>query len=289
MENVFADQTLQKYLNEISKIPTLSKEEERELAIRAKNGDENAKNKLVTSNLKFVVKIASRYQNRGLSLSELISEGNVGLIKAIEKYDINKDIKLISYAVWWIKQKILFALAEKTSLIRVPLGRSNAMNKIRNIRDRYIAETGDHITMNQLSDKSDISEKLINNMQLQSIDTLSLDEISKNPNNDDASILEFVEDPTAKDPSSVFFQEKLHNRIASSIKSLNDRDAHIIKSYFGLEGYKEKNFAEIAEEMGISRERVRQIQKQALKKILNESHNEYEADIDYLLNYSYNK
>jgi RNA polymerase primary sigma factor len=289
MENVFADQALQSYLNEISKIPTLSKEEERELAIKAKNGDENAKNKLVSSNLKFVVKIASHYQNRGLTLSELISEGNMGLIKAIEKYDIDKDIKLISYAVWWIKQKILFALAEKTSLIRVPLGRSNAINKIRNIRDRYIAETGDHISMDQLSDKSDISEKLINNIQLQPIETLSLDEISKNSNNDDSTILEFIEDTTAQDPKSVYFQEKLQNRIQNSIKTLNQRDSHIIKSYFGLEGYQEKNFAEIAEEMGISRERVRQIQKQALKKILDDSRSEFDTEVDYLLNYSYNK
>ncbi len=285
MEYVFADQALQSYLNEISKIPTLSREEEKELAIKAKNGDEAAKNKLVSANLKFVVKIASHYQNRGLSLSELISEGNMGLIKAIEKYDSDKDIKLISYAVWWIKQKILFALAEKTSLIRVPLGRSNAISKIKNIRDRYTAETGDEISMMQLSNKSDISEKLINNMHLQSIDTLSLDDIGKSNQNEDVSILDFVEDPNSPDPKDVYYQEKMQKKINQSLKTLDSRDAHIIKSYFGLEGYKEKNFAEIAQEIGISRERVRQIQKQALKKIYSESKDLYDQDIDYILNY----
>lgn len=285
MEYVFADQALQSYLNEISKIPTLSREEEKELAIKAKNGDESAKNKLVSANLKFVVKIASHYQNRGLSLSELISEGNMGLIKAIEKYDSDKDIKLISYAVWWIKQKILFALAEKTSLIRVPLGRSNAISKIKNIRDRYTAETGDEISMMQLSNKSDISEKLINNMHLQSIDTLSLDDVGKSNQNEDVSILDFVEDPNSPDPKDVYYQEKMQSKINQSLKSLDSRDAHIIKSYFGLEGYKEKNFAEIAQEIGISRERVRQIQKQALKKIYSDSKDLYDKDIDYILNY----
>ncbi|HOD55146.1 MAG TPA: RNA polymerase sigma factor RpoD/SigA [Candidatus Cloacimonadota bacterium] len=285
MEHVFSDQALQSYLNEISKIPTLTREEEKELAIKAKEGDEEAKNKLVSSNLKFVVKIASHYQNRGLTLSELISEGNMGLIKAIDRYDPDKEIKLISYAVWWIKQKILFALAEKTSLIRVPLGRSNAINKIKSIRDRYTAETGGEISINQLSDKSDISEKLINNMQLQAIDTYSLDEVTKT-NGEDATMIDFIEDPTAQDPKNLYYQERLQQKITKSIKTLDKRDAHIIKSYYGLDGQKGKNFAEIAQEMGISRERVRQIQKQALKKILSDSYAEYETDIDYLLNYA---
>ncbi len=286
MENVFQDKALQSYLNEISKYPTISREEERELAIRAKKGDEKAKNELVKANLKFVVKIASHYQKRGLSLSELISEGNIGLIKAIEKYDTEKEIKLISYAVWWIKQKILFALAEKTSLIRVPLGRSNALNKLRSIRERYIAQTGDEPSMDHLSEESDISEKLLGNIKMQSNNTLSLDELSYSNKNEESSLLDYVEDVTAEDPKNLYFKNKLHDRIQNSIKNLDKRDAHIIKSYFGLDGYTEKNFAEIADEMGISRERVRQIQKQALKKILDKSYDEQEADIDYIIRYS---
>jgi len=133
-ENVFEDKALQNYLNEIAKNDPYSREEEYELAIKAKKGDQEAINKLVNANLKFVVKVASRYQNRGLSLSELISEGNVGLIKAIEKFEPEKHNKLISYAVWWIRQKILFALAEKTNVIRMPLGKANIANKINKIR-----------------------------------------------------------------------------------------------------------------------------------------------------------
>lgn len=286
MENVFQDQALQSYLSEISKYPTISREQERELAIKAKNGDETAKNDLVKANLKFVVKIAAHYQNRGLTLSELISEGNMGLIKAIEKYDPDKDIKLISYAVWWIKQKILFALAEKTSLIRVPLGRSNALNKLKSIREKYIAQTGDEPSMDHLSEESDISEKLLGNIKLQSHDTLSLDDMSYGNKSEETNLLDMVEDTTAEDPKNLYFKEKLHTRIQNSIRNLDNRDAFIIKSYFGLDGYQEKNFAEIADEMGISRERVRQIQKQALRKILDSSYDEQEADIDYIIRYT---
>ena len=120
-ENVYNDKGLQQYLKDISKIPTLSREEENRLAIKAKNGDKEALNKLIESNLKFVVRVATKYQNRGLSFNELISEGNQGLIKAIEKFDPDKNIKLISYAVWWIKQSILQAIAEQSRLVRLPL------------------------------------------------------------------------------------------------------------------------------------------------------------------------
>lgn len=152
-ESVFADKALQNYLNEISKFKTLSREEEHDLAIKAKNGDVDAMNKLIQANLKFVVKIASRYQNRGLSLSELISEGNIGLIKAIEKFDPDKDIKLISYAIWWIKQRIMLAVSEKSSLIRVPMGKSSAAHRVKLTQDRYFTETGKIATPDELSEK----------------------------------------------------------------------------------------------------------------------------------------
>lgn len=283
MENVFEDKALQSYLNSISKFPTLSKEEEKKYAILAKQGDLQAKEKLINSNLKFVVKIATNYQNRGLNLAELISEGNLGLIKAIEKFDPEKDIKLISYAVWWIKQKILFALAEKTSLIRVPVGLNQTASKIRNAKEKIKVEQGIDADSDLISDETDISSKVIRQVADAFTDTLSIDDITMGNNNSEISMIEFMEDPNSVDPKSIYYREKLQDRIDKSIKKLENRDAYIIKSYYGLDGFEEKNFAEIADEIGLSRERVRQIQKKILKRILKEAYVNQENDIDLLL------
>ena len=282
-ENVFEDKALQKYLNEIADIQTLSREEEHELAVRAKAGDDAAVEKLIQSNLKFVVKIASHYQNRGLTLSELISEGNMGLIKAIEKFDPDKGIKLISYAVWWIKQRILFALAEKTSLIRMPLGKTNTANKIKAAKERIFNRTGNHATIDEIADETDLADREIDNIENTNLDTLSLDDISYTSKNDVVRLYEFIEDPDAHDPKRSYYRDKLQDRIDKSISQLDERDAYIIRSYFGLDGEKGRNFAQIAEELGLSRERVRQIQKQALQQIMRETYEEHEKDIDMLI------
>ncbi|MCK9329700.1 MAG: RNA polymerase sigma factor RpoD/SigA [Candidatus Cloacimonetes bacterium] len=287
MENVFDDKALQSYLNSIAKYPSLSKEEEKKYAILAKQGNKKAKDKLINSNLKFVVKIASNYQNRGLSLSELISEGNLGLIKAIEKFDPEKDIKLISYAVWWIKQKILFALAEKTSLIRVPVGLSQTASKIRNAKEKIKVEQGIDASSELISDETDLSSKVIRQVSDAVTDTLSIDEMNYNSTNDDLNIFDYIANNDTDDPKSLYYKEKLQNRIDKSINKLEYREAFIIKSYYGLDGYQEKNFAEIAQEIGLSRERVRQIQKKILKKIFNETYAEQENDIDLLLSNTY--
>lgn len=284
-ENVFEDKALQKYLNDIAKIPTLTREEEHELAIKAKAGDERALDKLIQSNLKFVVKIASHYQNRGLQLAELISEGNMGLIKAIEKFDPDKDIKLISYGVWWIRQRILFALAEKTSLIRMPLGKSNAANKIKEVKEKIFNKTGHRATMEEIQNQTDLNKKIITKIEQQATDTISLDDISYTNKNDKVQVSDFIKDPESDDPKSLYYREKVHDSIEESISKLPERDSYIIKSYFGLNGEKGKNFAQIAEELGLSRERVRQIQKAALKKIYKDSYKEVEHDIDYILKY----
>jgi len=283
-ENVFEDKALQKYLNEIADIPTLSREEEHELALSAQKGDEAAIEKLIRSNLKFVVKIAAHYQNRGLSLAELISEGNMGLIKAIDKFDPDKGIKLISYAVWWIKQRILFALAEKTSLIRMPLGKTNTANKIKAAKERIFNRTGSQATVDDIADETNLVNREIDTIESTNLDTLSLDDISYTSKNDVVRLYEFIEDPDAHDPKRLYYRDKLQSRIDESISQLDDRDAYIIRSYFGLDGQKGRNFAQIAEELGLSRERVRQIQKQALRQIMQETYNEYEQDIDLLIN-----
>jgi RNA polymerase primary sigma factor len=284
-ENVFEDKALQSYLNQIAAIEPLSREEEAELALKAQKGDKQAMDKLVTANLKFVVKVASRYQNRGLSLSELISEGNMGLIKAIKKFDPEKENKLISYAVWWIRQKILFALAEKTNIIRMPLGKANIMNKIRFAEDQVFSETGHHASLEEIADRTDLDESAIKKANTQNVQSLSLDERSVTDKQDTFSLSEFLEDTQTVDPKTLYYREKVQDSIEESINLLPPRDAYIVKQYFGLEGDKSKNFAQIGEELGLSRERVRQIQKAALEKIMAKAYKEMEKDIDYLINY----
>ncbi len=282
-ENVFEDKALQSYLNQIAGIKPLSREEEQILAQKAKKGDKEAINKLVNANLKFVVKVAAKYQNRGLTLSELISEGNMGLIKAIEKFEPDKHNKLISYAVWWIKQKILFALAEKTNVIRMPLGKANIASKIKIARDRVFNQTGESASIEEISDITDLNEKAIKKMNRQTINTVSIDEINYSNSHEKVSLLDFLQDKKDTDPKTLYFREKVKDNIERSIEQLPSREAYIVRKYFGLEGEKSKNFAQIGEELGLSRERVRQIQKKALEKIMKDTYGDLEEDIEYLI------
>jgi len=280
-ESVFSDKALQNYSNEISKFKTLSREEEHELGIQARAGDAKAMNKLIRANLKFVVKIASRYQNRGLSLSELISEGNIGLIKAIEKFDPDKEIKLISYAIWWIKQRIMLAVSEKSSLIRVPLGKSSAAHRVKATLDRIFTETGEKASTDELSERMHVAGKTIDQLKGQIPETSSFDEILSTDDHQDYTTKDMLIDKDAYDPQSLYYHERLQDKINSAIDKLDAREADIIRTYFGLnESHESRNFAQIAEVMGLSRERVRQIQKEALKKILHEIKPEEDAFVD---------
>ncbi|MDP8267735.1 MAG: RNA polymerase sigma factor RpoD/SigA [Candidatus Tenebribacter davisii] len=282
-ENIFNDKALQNYLNQIAEINPLSREEEYELAIKAKSGDKVAIEKLVTSNLKFVVKIAAKYQNRGLTLSELISEGNMGLIKAIDKFEPEQQNKLISYAVWWIRQKILFALAEKTSIIRMPLGKATQANKIKYARDKVFSETGNKATVKEISEITDLDETIIKKINKQAKNTLSIDNANFSNNHNNIALSDLLADRSEVDPKTLYYREKVEESIDKSINSLGPRETYIIKQYFGLESGKSKNFAQIGEELGLSRERVRQIQKVTLKKILDDSYNKIDNDLDNLL------
>ncbi|MCF7919880.1 MAG: RNA polymerase sigma factor RpoD/SigA [Candidatus Cloacimonetes bacterium] len=266
-ENVFDDRGLQIYLGQIAAIRPLTREEEQECAKLAKEGDKAAINRLVEANLKFVVKIASRYQNRGLTLTELISEGNQGLLKAIEKFEPERHNKFISYAVWWIKQKIISALTEKNNLIRIPLDKANLINRIKTEKDRIYRESGEVAHMGRISTNVNVPLKQIRKANLQNVNTLSIDENAHNSHNDPINFNEFLADPSITDPKQLYLAERRENKIEEILGELPARDSFIIREYFGLEGKKGKNFAQIAEELGLSRERVRQIQKRALEKI----------------------
>lgn len=287
-ESVFSDKALQNYLREISKYRTLTREEEHELGIRARAGDKDAINRLVQANLKFVVKIASRYQNRGLTLSELISEGNIGLLKAIEKFDPDKDIKLISYAIWWIKQRIVLAVSEKSSLIRVPLGKSSSAHRIKATQERIFSETGETPTTEALSEKMNITEKSIEQLQGQMIETTSFDDLVQSGDFSEFSTRDLMRGDDLDDPQKLYHRDRIHERLHEAIDKLDKREADIIRTYYGLnEDHETQNFAQIAETMGLSRERVRQIQKEALKKILAELKPQEESFLeDFIEKYS---
>lgn len=283
-ESVFADKALQNYLNEISKFKTLTREEEHDLGIKARNGDAEAMNLLIQSNLKFVVKIAARYQNRGLSLSELISEGNIGLIKAIEKFDPDKDIKLISYAIWWIKQRIMLAVSEKSSLIRVPLGKSSTAHRIKATSERLFAETGRTASSEDIAERLNITEKSIDLLKDQMPETSSYDDVLQTADYQDFSTRDMLEDHDTMDPQQLYQHDRMNHRLHRAINKLEKREAEIIRTYFGLnDRHETKNFAQIADVMGLSRERVRQIQKEALKKILVELKPEEDAFVDQFI------
>ncbi len=283
-ENVFSDKALQSYLNQISKFGTFTREEENALAVKARDGDQDAMNKLLQANLKFVVKIASKYQNRGLTLSELISEGNLGLIRAIQKFDPDKNIKLISYAIWWIKQKIMQAVAERSSLIKVPLGKINTAYKLKSTESAIYSKTGHHASVSELSDNTDINKKTIKKLKHQIIDTFSMD-TKINGDDSGSAISDLIGNPESMDPQSIYYKEKIKEEIDQAIESLTAREKFIINSYFGLDNSKSENFAQIAEKMGLSRERVRQLQLVALDKIRSKISSHKEKFEEYFKNH----
>lgn len=297
MENPAEDKGLQKYLSDIANIPTLSREEERQLIIKAQNGNQTAMNKLIECNLKFVVKVASKFQGKGLTLSELISEGNVGLIKAIKRFDVKRGTKLITYAVWWIQQAIQYAIYEKNRLIRIPAKTISTLTKIEDARQKHLASEGDEATLKELAKVVNIEERKAKDLIAQKSDVISLDEITHSRGTyghpDALSRIKAhkVTDRSPRfnrgyedkdDPQKIYYRKKFREKINKKIGELSPRDAHIIKEYFGFgEDDKGKNFAQIARELGLSRERVRQIFKQILEELRKEAVNE--VDIDYLL------
>lgn len=286
VENPADNQGLQNYLADIANIDPLSREEEKILLIKAQKGDKKAMKKLIRSNLKFVVKIASKFQNRGLPLSELISEGNLGLIKAINKFDTTRETKLITYAVWWIRQTIQYALYEKNRLIRIPSKRITTINKISKIQKNHKAKKGENASLEEIAEQLGIDEERTEKILNERARVISLDSIYGD--NDALDRLDVSSKDTQSfysqniDPKRIYYRKKLQDKINHKMETLSPRDARIIKDFFGFgDTDKGKNFAEIAREIGLSRERVRQIFKQIIEEMREETVDE--VDIDYLL------
>ncbi len=262
-------ESLDKYLREIGKIKLLISEEEEELARRVKEGDRKALEHLVNANLRFVVSVAKQYQNQGLSLSDLISEGNLGLIKAAELFDETRGFKFISYAVWWIRQSILQALAEQSRIVKLPLNKLCTINKINKTFAQLEQDYQREPSANEISEVLDIQhvfvEEALNSTNYHvSMDTPIVDE--QNGENYLYDILVINETP---DPDSSLIVSSLKKEIERTLGTLKDREAEILRYTYGLNDFPTHTLEEIGKKLEITHERVRQIKERALKKLKN--------------------
>jgi len=254
----FDEGSLDQYLREISQYPLITREEEVTLAQRIKQQDPEALDKLVRSNLRFVVSVAKKYQNQGVSLSDLINEGNLGLIRAAHKFDETKGIKFISYAVWWIRQAILQALAEQSRIVRVPLNRAGTLHRIGKRSASLLQELGREPTVEEIAEGMDISEEEVAKTLSISQAHLSLD--APLTPGEDNKLLDYLPDTTNPGPDDEIFEHAL-------TESIESREARILRLYFGLEGQEPMTLEEIGSQLGITRERVRQLKEKALARL----------------------
>jgi len=262
-------QSLDCYLREIGNVSLLTLEEEIRLAARIKLGDQEALEKLTTSNLRFVVSVTKQYMNRGLSLGDLINEGNLGLIKAAKRFDETRGFRFISYAVWWIRQSIMQALAEQSRVVRLPLNRIGALNKIgkafRNLEQEFEREP----SANELADELEMTAYEVADTLKISSRHFSLD--APMAQGEEKNLLDVIENEHQPSPDDPLVYESLRNEIKRILGALPDREAEVIKMYFGLEGVRGLNLEEIGQEFNLTRERVRQIKEKGLQKLRHTS------------------
>lgn len=257
---------LDKYLSDIANIPLLTPEEEVALANRIKQGDEEALEKLTEANLRFVVSVAKQYQNQGLSLPDLINEGNVGLMKAAKRFDPTRGFKFISYAVWWIRQSILAAIIEYSRMVRLPLNKVSAYNKVNEAHVQFVQEFEREPTHEELADLLDINPKEIGNMLRGGNRHVSVD-APVSSEEGSATMLELMQMDDDESPDLELMNQSLVNEIKIGLKNLSPREQEIVASYFGLDGHQSHTLDEIGEMYGLTRERVRQIRERAIRRL----------------------
>jgi len=264
-----ASQSIDKYLQEISEVPLISPEEEIELARQIKKGDQAALEKLTKANLRFVVSVAKLYQNKGFSLGDLINEGNLGLIKAATRFDETRGFKFISYAVWWIRQSIMQALAEQSRVVRLPLNRVNAITKIGKASSKLEQEFEREPSPDEIAEQLDMKNSEVADNLRVSRRHLSMDSPFSNTENN--SLLDTIENNNHPSPDSDLIDESLKIEIETTLDTLTRREAEIVRLYFGL-GYEQPmTLEEIGERFNLTRERIRQIKEKALRRLRHTS------------------
>ena len=260
--------SLDKYLQEIGKEELITVEEEVELAQRIRKGDQEALEKLTKANLRFVVSVAKQYQNQGLSLPDLINEGNLGLIKAAEKFDETRGFKFISYAVWWIRQSILQALAEQSRIVRLPLNQVGSLNKINKAFGRFEQENERVPSPEELADMLDIPKEKVSDTLRVSGRHVSVD--APFADGEDNNLVDVLVNADSPNADRGLINESLATEVDRALDTLTDREKDIIKYFFGI-GCSEMTLEEIGEKFGLTRERVRQIKEKAIRRLRHSS------------------
>ena len=255
------------YLKEINRVPLLDHEEEYDLAVRAQKGDEKARERLINGNLRFVVAVAKKYQGQGLPLEDLIDEGNIGLLIALDKFEPDKGYHFISYAVWWIRQSIMKAISEKGRTVRLPLNRSNELMQIQKAQKAIMheKETTDP-SVEDVAAATGLDPKLISDLISISGDVVSFDSPVKKGEDSDSTFGDFIE-AQEQGPEDQVMEQSMRTAVRGLLSTLSDKEQDIITRRFGLDGTKPMSLKEIGEVYGLTKERIRQIEKRALERL----------------------
>lgn len=257
-------ESLEKYLQEIGKEDMISVEEEVDLAQRIKKGDRKALEQLTRANLRFVVSVAKQYQNQGLSLPDLINEGNVGLIRAAEKFDETRGFKFISYAVWWIRQSILQAIAEQSRIVRLPLNQVGSVNRINRMTSKFEQENERRPSVEEISAETNLPEEKVDEAMAANTRHISVD--APFADGDESSLLDVLVNDSSPTADRQLFIESLQAEIRQALRILNERERNVITAFFGIGG-PELTLEEIGVKYGLTRERVRQIKEKAIRRL----------------------
>ncbi len=263
------------YLKEINAIPLLSREDEDKYARLAADGDEKAREILIKSNLRFVVNVAKKYQNKGIPLSDLINEGNIGLMNAIEKYDVDRGYHFISYAVWWIKQSILKSIGEKSRMIRLPLNRAGELVQIERAKKELLSENGIDPELQEIADAVGLDEEHVRDLIDISRDLVSIDNPVKSGEKESALLSDYIVDNKTPQPEDIVIDSSLKEEINKLLETLSEKEADIIEQRFGLNGIIPMSLKEIGDRYNLTKERIRQIEKKAIDRMKHVSRSRY--------------
>lgn len=263
------NEVLSTYLKTIDKIPLLTYDEEYELALKAKNGDKKAREKLINANLRFVVSVAKKFRGQGMPLEDLINEGNIGLMTAVDKFEPEKGYHFISYAVWWVRQAILKALAEQSRPVRLPLNRSNELIQIVRAKNDLIHNKGiSDPTVDEIAVASGLDVTLVKNLLEVTRDMISFDSPIKGDEEGDSSYFDFVEDKS-QSPEDDVVNHMMEKDVRGLLSVLGDKERDIIEKRYGFNGNEPMSLKAIGDEYNLTKERIRQIEKAALQKLRN--------------------